>query len=238
MGGNCILRGGKDHLLVVCRLNRDTSATKGGYFRILLCFASANLKLKLIHTSLFTLVENYPQFKFDASNTAATGSLCVCGHGCSGPFMGAVVMGAATATFCLWSWQPLGLGSRQLTETGLRKIELKVWIVFEYVRIVCLCLVFWWHGVMLLTLMRVACCRRGIGPHARSWCVHSRVILRMHVGLWIVYQYMHELHACRCVDVNLLRFCGRYVCNRECGFYRSSGVRVSIYCLLYVVLSF
>ena len=29
--GNCILRGGEDHLLVVCRLNRGTSATKGGY---------------------------------------------------------------------------------------------------------------------------------------------------------------------------------------------------------------
>ena len=26
------------------------------------------------------------QFKFDASNTAATGSLYVYGHGCSGPF--------------------------------------------------------------------------------------------------------------------------------------------------------
>ena len=41
------------------------------------------------------------QFKFDASNTAATGSLYVYGYACSGPFMGAVVMAAATATFCL-----------------------------------------------------------------------------------------------------------------------------------------
>ena len=40
--GNCILRGGEDHLLVVCRLNRDTSATHKGDTFFLIWTSSNN----------------------------------------------------------------------------------------------------------------------------------------------------------------------------------------------------